>query len=279
MRFEGKVLWFIESNFRKDIRLDDIARACGVSRFHMCRGFAAATGMPVMEYLRGRRLTEAARQLSAGAPTILDVALDAGYGSHEAFTRAFRERFGVTPEAAREGGIINASLLVEPIRMTVSQKPIAIDEPRRETKGPMTVVGLSRRHSYRDGSAIPAQWAQFHPFEGTLGERPNVWYGLCDQFDEAQEQFRYTCGVEVDAPRAVPDELETIDLPGQTYLAFAHKGHVSDIRHTMHAIWSDYLPGSPYKPRDDAPFFERYDEKFDARSGLGGFEIWIPIRE
>lgn len=94
MRFVGKVIWYIETNFRKGVGLEEIAEACGVSRFHMCRGFAAATGYPVMDYLRGRRLTEAARQLAAGAPNILEVALDAGYGSHEAFTRAFRDRFG-----------------------------------------------------------------------------------------------------------------------------------------------------------------------------------------
>ena len=67
MRFVGKVIWYIETNFRKGVGLDEIAAACGVSRFHMCRGFAAATGYPVIEYLRGRRLTEAARQLAATA--------------------------------------------------------------------------------------------------------------------------------------------------------------------------------------------------------------------
>ena len=57
-----------------------------------------------MRYVRGRRLTEAAKALSNGAPDILSVALDAGYGSHEAFTRAFRDEFGVTPETIRAQG-------------------------------------------------------------------------------------------------------------------------------------------------------------------------------
>ena len=54
-----------------------------------------------MRYARARRLTEAARVLAKGAPDILNVALEADYGSHEAFTRAFRDHFGMTPEAVR----------------------------------------------------------------------------------------------------------------------------------------------------------------------------------
>jgi AraC family transcriptional regulator len=96
-----KALWYIESHFADEISLDDVARVAGVSRFHLVRAFQAATGRPVMRHVRGRRLTEAARVLADGAPDILAVALDAGYGSHEAFTRGFRDQFGLPPEAVR----------------------------------------------------------------------------------------------------------------------------------------------------------------------------------
>lgn len=280
MRFVGKTIWFIETNFRKGVGLEEIADACGVSRFHMCRGFAAATGYSVMDYLRGRRLTEAARQLAAGAPSIVAVALDAGYGSHEAFTRAFRDRFGLTPEAVRDGGAVDQTLLVEPIRMErTARNAIALDEPRRERSEGLTLVGLSRRYAYRDVGGIPAQWTDFQPHEGTLGERPGLWYGLCDQYNEAEGSFRYTVAVAVDDPREVPGGLEVIRLPAQTYLAFSHKGHIAELRQTMEAIWSQYLPSSPCKADGDQPLFELYDEKFDSRTGLGGLEIWIPVRE
>ena len=96
-----KALWFIESHLaeRVDPRRD--RGVGGVSRFHMVRAFAAATGLSVMRYVRARRLSEAARALAGGAPDILALALEADYGSHEAFTRAFRDHFGVTPEAVR----------------------------------------------------------------------------------------------------------------------------------------------------------------------------------
>src|SRR4030088_3118996 len=96
-----KALWYIESHLADEVTRDEIAGVGGISRFHMVRAFAAATGLSVMRYVRARRLTEAARALAVGAPDILSVALDADYGSHEAFTRAFREHFGITPDAVR----------------------------------------------------------------------------------------------------------------------------------------------------------------------------------
>jgi AraC family transcriptional regulator len=67
----------------------------------MSRLFSQATGKTVTAYVRGRRLTEAARALADGAPDILAVALQAGYGSHEAFTRALRDQFGLSPTDLR----------------------------------------------------------------------------------------------------------------------------------------------------------------------------------
>src|SRR6201987_4086139 len=112
-----KALWYIESHLARPLTLDEISNVAGVSRFHMVRAFAAATGFSVIRYVRARRLAEAARALAPGAPDILDVALDADYGSHEAFTRAFRDHFGVTPEAVRSSACLDNLRLQEPILM------------------------------------------------------------------------------------------------------------------------------------------------------------------
>src|SRR6059036_2325975 len=112
-----KALWFIESHLADELTLDEIAGVAGISRFHMVRALAAATGLSVMRYVRARRLSEAARALANGAPDILTVALEADYGSHEAFTRAFRDHFGVTPEAVRGLAHLDNLSLQEPIVM------------------------------------------------------------------------------------------------------------------------------------------------------------------
>ena len=130
-----KAIWFIEGHFAQPLDLDDIARGCGLSRFHMSRAFVVATGRPVIGYLRARRLTEAARALADGAPDILSVALEAGYGSHEAFTRAFRDQFGTTPELVRAQGSLKNLDLVEPILMDQSFLA-SLPPPRFETGRP-----------------------------------------------------------------------------------------------------------------------------------------------
>src|SRR3954452_15282983 len=113
----GKALWYIESHLAEALTLDDISEVAGISRFHMVRAFAAATGLSVMRYVRARRLTEAARALAGGAPDILALALEADYGSHEAFTRAFRDHFGITPEAVRASTCVDKPRLQEPLIM------------------------------------------------------------------------------------------------------------------------------------------------------------------
>ena len=139
-----KALWFIESHFASQITLEDLAKAGGVSRFHVTRAFGAATGLSIMRYVRGRRLTEAAKALSNGAPDILAVALDAGYGSHEAFTRAFRDEFGVTPETIRAQGHLKTIELVGPIKM--NETPLLkLESPRFVSGKRLLIAGLGER--------------------------------------------------------------------------------------------------------------------------------------
>ncbi len=100
----ARAIWFIESHFESDISLEEISEAAGLSRYHLSRVFGLVTGHSISGYIRGRRLSRAVPDLVSGSSTILEVALCAGYGSHEAFTRAFRDQFGMTPDAVRRQG-------------------------------------------------------------------------------------------------------------------------------------------------------------------------------
>jgi AraC family transcriptional regulator len=82
MSVVDKALWVIERNSSGELNLTAVAEACGVSRSHLANAFATTTGWPVVRYLRARRLSRAAQTLAQGAPDILALALDAGYGSH-----------------------------------------------------------------------------------------------------------------------------------------------------------------------------------------------------
>jgi AraC family transcriptional regulator len=274
----NKALWYIESHLARPLTLDEIAGASGVSRFHLVRAFGAASGLSVMRYVRARRLTKAARALAAGAPDILSLALDADYGSHEAFTRAFRDHFGVTPEAVRHAACFDHLKLQEPILMESS----ALDHlkpPRFETGKAMLVAGIGDRINHQNnGAGIPGQWQQFNQKRGDIPDRVGMLsYGVCCNGDDSGN-FDYIAGVEVSDFSDLPREFARVRIPEQKYAVFTHAEHISTIRRTVNTIWNHWLPVSGFKAAD-APNFERYDEKFDPLSGNGGLEIWIPVRE
>jgi AraC family transcriptional regulator len=270
-------LWFIESHLTRELTLADIATIGGVSRYHMTRAFGVVTGHSIMRYVRSRRLSEAARLLAHGAPDILAVALEAGYGSHEAFTRAFREQFGLTPETVRAQRHLSNIELVEPVKMT-ENLAINLEPPRFENGILLLIAGLSARYTCETSSAIPAQWQSFQPYLGNIpGQLGNTAYGVCCNSDDAGN-FDYVCGVEVTDFNRLPPALSNIRIPEQKYAVFAHRGHISTIRSTWNAIWNQWFPQSGHEVAD-APDFERYGEEFDARSGNGGLEIWIPLKE
>lgn len=271
-----KALWFIESHFAEELSLDDIAAIAGVSRFQLVRAFGYATGTSVMRYVRARRLTQAARALADGAPDILAVALDAGYGSHEAFTRAFRDQFGTTPEAVRADGSLANVEPMEAIRMT--ETPTAtLAPPRFETTPALLIAGRGDRFSHDSSGGIPGLWQRFNAeVDHMPGKVSDVAYGVCFNTDDAGN-FDYIAGVQVRDFSEVPKEYARMRIPPQRYAVFTHREHISTIRSTVTTIWSKWLPASGFQAAD-APFFERYGPEFDGRTGLGGFEIWLAIK-
>jgi AraC family transcriptional regulator len=273
-----KALWFIESHLADNLTLDEIAGVAGISRFHMVRAFAATTGLSVMRYVRIRRLTEAARALANGAPDILQLALEADYGSHEAFTRAFRDHFGITPEAVRSLARLDNLRLQEPIKMD-STLTDNLQAPRFETSKPLLVAGLGERYNHEDsGAGIPGLWQRFHQSVAHIpGRIGPVAYGVCCNGDDAGN-FDYIAGVEVADFSDLPREFSSVRIPEQKYAVFTHRDHVSTIRRTIITAWNQWLPASGLKAAD-APNFERYDTNFDPLTGNGGLEIWVPVRD
>lgn len=272
----NKALWYVESHLGGALSLDEVAAHSDVSRFHLSHAFAARTGRPLMTYVRGRRLAEAARALARGAPDILAVALDAGYNSHEAFTRAFRDQFGLTPESVRAQGHVKQLALVEAITMDQSVKE-KLAPPRFVDGKPLLLVGMSEHYTCESSAGVPAQWQKFLPhFPNVPGQLNRKAYGAMYNFDD-EGNFDYLCGVEVADFSRVPQGWATLRLPAAKYVVFAHSEHISTIRRTWATIWDSWLPSSGHEVAD-APHFELYDENFNSQTGTGGVEIWIPLR-
>jgi AraC family transcriptional regulator len=279
-----KALWFMESRFRGEVSLDELAQTAGISRYHFAHVFAAATGQSPMRYLRGRRLSEAARVLTNGGPDMLSVALDFGYGSHEAFTRAFRDQFGVTPESVRAQRHLDNVNLVEAIKMD-DALTMALAPPRIEQGRLLLIAGLGGKYSLDTHQNIPALWQRLQPHLGNVpgqvfaggGGKGGRTFGVCHNMDD-DGSFDYLAGVEVSGFSSdLPAEFARLRIPAQRYAIFTHREHVSTIHSVGMTIWTKWLPASGYEAVD-APFFEYYGEEFDGRTGMGGFQVWIPIK-
>jgi AraC family transcriptional regulator len=271
----GKALWFIESLFATDISLDELARIAGVPRHHLVRAFAGATGQSILRYVRGRRLTEAARLLANGPPDVLSVAIEYGYSSHESFSRAFFDEFGISPERVRAQRHLDSLELVEPMQVD-DKLLIELEPPRFEDGGELLIAGLGRRYNAQTMDAIPAQWQRFAALIDRIpGRVGKLTYGVRCNADDAGN-LDYVCGVEVADLAAMPSDLHRLHIVPQQYAVFRHRANVSEVRRTWHTIWNQWLPQSAYEAVA-APDFERYDERFDPRTGNGGLEIWVPV--
>lgn len=276
MQVANKAVWVIERNFNNDLSLKSIADSCGVSSFHLAHAFGNATGRPVMNYVRGRRLTEAARKLANGAPDILSVALDSGYASHEAFTRAFRDQFGTTPETVKRDASTEALPLVEPLQLP-ENRTSGLDDPEILKSGPITVIGLAEHQMFDAPHKIPVQWQKFMGFYGLIDGRTNeVPVGVACDVDE-DGGFEYLCAVETKPSSDAPKGLKKLTIPAATYAVFAHTAHIATIGSTYLAIWNSWLTDHN-KIAADAPSIERHRPTFNTMTGEGGVDIWIPLR-
>ena len=118
----------IEKDLTSGVTATDAARSAGMSLRSLHRYFPSLTGYTFGEYARKRRLSEARDLLTANDVSILAVAIESGYDSHEAFTRAFKSEFGVTPSKLRTQGAsaphVGAIDLVGEVMMGVLTKSL-----------------------------------------------------------------------------------------------------------------------------------------------------------
>lgn len=99
-----RILSYIEKNLDKELSLNKIAKALNYSQFYIARTFKENTGVTLYKYIQGRRLDQAARKLAETNQSIVEIALEAGYSSQQAFTKAFRCAYACAPQEYRQAG-------------------------------------------------------------------------------------------------------------------------------------------------------------------------------
>jgi AraC family transcriptional regulator len=166
----------------------------------------------------------------------------------------------------------------------MKESPAAqLEAPRLENGRALLIAGLRSRYTPETMSSIPGQWQRFAPHIGKVpGQVGGVAYGVCFNASNGAGDVEYLSGVEVSSASGLPSEFSLVSIPAQRYAVFAHREHVSKLHETLDAIGRKWFPESRQEaaPRAaGAPdFFERYSEEFDPRTGMGGMEVWIPVK-
>ncbi len=164
---------------------------------------------------------------------------------------------------------------------TKQSHALQLEPPRFENCGALLIAGLRSNYTAETMNELPAQWQRFAPHIGKIvGQIGRTTYGMCWQASDGGG-IEYLSGVEVSGFSGLPGEFTVVSIPAQRYAVFPHRGHVSQMYETCDAI-SKWLPESGHQCADggaDGPdFFERYSEEFDPRTGMGGMEVWVPIK-
>ena len=152
--------------------------------------------------------------------------------------------------------------------------------PRFETRAAFTIAGMSAHVRPGDQDAINALWQRFAPHIGKVPGQVGgmVAYGAVSGSATGVD---YLAGVEVTDTSNLPDGFSHVRLPAQKYAVFTHEGHVSKLFDTCTQIWRTWYPqsGLQHAQTAGAPqFFERYGEEYDPPKGVGGIEVWVPVK-
>lgn len=165
-------------------------------------------------------------------------------------------------------------------RTAAKQTRVTKLEPRLENGKPLLIAGLRKSYAPAAMRSIPAQWQTFAPHIGKIpGQVGRTTYGVCWQAANSAN-LEYLSGVEVCTFAGLPNDFTVVSLPAAKYAVFPHRAHVSKLYETGDAI-SRWLPESGCEAASDVEtpaFFERYSEQFDPQTGMGGIEVWVPLR-
>lgn len=276
---------YIEANLCAEFSPDEAARLACVSTDSFLRFFSYMTGMTLSDYVRRRRLTLAAETLRQTDRPIVEIAVEYGYDSAAAFSRAFARQHGITPSAWRKMG--GALKIYPPASFHIMIKGAEEMDYRIITRPETTVYGISRpwngqgyrtreelRHPMwaNDCEDVPGQLCEGGWNQPGSRAYDGVWYGVW-------QDGRYMIAREADDVKTL--DLETTTLPAGQYAAFlTERGTVAweEFPRLFELIFDAWLPTSGYRQRGDLAvevlhLFTDHDERKKNRY----FEVWVPI--
>lgn len=249
----AKVDQAIEQNLDAPLSPTQLAKVAAFAPHHFHRIFRAQRGETVMQRVRRLRLLRAAKALTFSATSVLEIALAAGYSSHEAFTRAFTEHFGLTPSAYRA----TPSSRIERFRAHATTTEMGVE---------IRTLSALRVASLRHTGAFAEVGSTFGALTGwaiSNGLWPRRHVGLCPDDPDLvdTEQLRMDACVVLEEndifPAATTLPVTERNIAGGRYAIATHRGSYATLSETYLGLIGHWLPTTRELPTD-APILEVY---------------------
>lgn len=281
--FERAII-YMENHLDEAVSVHEVAKASGYSYYHFTRIFQSVLGESIGNYLQKRRLSSAAKKLLYSDRKIIDIAMESGFDSSEAFSRAFKSVYQISPTAYRNNRLdvflgnkkeIDRDFLRHiSANITVQPQIRKIDD--------IYVAGI---HGTAALDNIFALWQQFGEKQGSIPNKhpSSRTFGICEYQKDADianydMKLSEVIGVEVVTYDNLPPGTITKTISAGKFAVFTHKGSLADILKTYQYIWGTWalLTSEVIDERDD---FELYDERFTGRENEDSeIDIYIPIK-
>lgn len=272
---------YIENNLDSEISYDEAARIACCSTYYFQRMFTYITGVSLAEYIRRRRMTQAAFELQRTNKRVLEIALKYGYTSPTSFNRAFQSVHGISPIAAKDiGSILNA---YSAIRFSVNITGGSAMSYHIEEKSTMRIVGV-RTPLVEDFETniknVPDFWKhtlatmQFHQICSFTHKEPKGVLGV--SIYQNPNNIFYYIAASTDAP--VPEEMYEYEIPATTWAIFENDGYFKEsVQSVFRRFYTEWLPFSGYEYAG-LPDIEVYPVVEDGTIH-GHSEVWIAIKK
>ncbi|MHC4093338.1 MAG: AraC family transcriptional regulator [Planctomycetota bacterium] len=263
-----RVLVHIQGNLDEAWRLEDLAAVAYFSPYHFHRIFRGMVGESVMGHVRRLRLERAAYRLKHTQQPVTRVAFEAGYETHESFTRALRAMFEQPPSQFRE---VHRPVAMPPVRSGVHFVPDAkLDDfaplqeggppmdVRIETREPIRVAFMRHVGPYDQVGATWGKLCAWAGPRGLLGPQ-TAMLGLCHDDPEVTppDKIRYDACLPVGGDFEGQGEVGVQEIAGGDYAVTTHRGPYEKLGETYARLCGQWLPGSGRELRS-APGFEIY---------------------
>ncbi len=283
---------YIEENLTEEIDMSKVAAKACCSSYNFQRMFSFIADCPLAEYIRRRRLTQAALELQNTDAKIIDIAVKYGYDSAASFTRAFSSLHGLPPSDARQDGVLLKAYPRISFQISIKgEKEMAY---RIETKeafdifGIETIASLTGDPKFLRPNELWQQCMKNGEYDRLLsqsGDLPDhISKDLCKL--HAAENYRKTEDntfpymlFSFVTKNCNTEGYETVHIPAQTYAIFPTERFIwEEIGRVVHAahkrFYTEWLPTANYERADGANF-----EIYSGDEEYGRLELWYPIKK